>query len=84
MNGRFLKRLAVLLALAALVMTTVAPAATMAAKPAARGKPEIHTNRDKAKEKIHPRLLAQVEPGRTRTCTSSRRSSAIRPPRRRS
>ena len=64
MNGRFLKRFAALLALAALVMTTVAPAATMAAKPPARGKPEIHTNRDKAKEKIHPRLLAQVNAGK--------------------
>jgi hypothetical protein len=64
LNGRFLNRLAMLFALAALVFTTIAPAATMAAKPQARGKPEIHTNRDKAKEKIHPRLLAQLNAGK--------------------
>jgi hypothetical protein len=57
-----LKRTVALLGIITL-LGALAPAASFAAPPPKARPAEVHTNRDKAKDKIHPRLLAQVETG---------------------
>ena len=72
-----LKRTVALLGIITL-LGALTPAASFAAPPPKARPAEVHTNRDKAKDKIHPRLLARSRPARTRTSTCSRRSSARR------
>jgi subtilase family protein len=63
MDRRFaVKRLVALLGIIAL-LGTLGPATSLAAPPAKARPAEVHTNRDQAKEKIHPRLRAQMDSG---------------------
>ncbi|HSL32745.1 MAG TPA: S8 family serine peptidase [Candidatus Limnocylindrales bacterium] len=58
-----MKRVVAILSAVVLLTALIGPAATVAAKPAHARAPEIRTNRDQAKEKIHPRLLARMATG---------------------
>ena len=68
-EGRLMnRRLLTALGASVLLVAASLPMATTAAQPSKDGKPvAVQTNRDKAKSKIHPKLLRQMESGSNKT-----------------